>query len=756
MDQPDNSGGLQTACKGAFPMPVSPLMLRFVEDELSRSAAIVERTIAITLTQLDSSVKPGSTSSAGERQTLHEVVESLRLGRRQFGQAFVESLARLVMAEVHGLDSPSSTEANSELDSLQLMDEAQVEADIEISRTSQLIDSAAEWELRELQTFTSALTGQSHVSAESNPLRPSSYAQALWEATCAINNAPAQRSVLLRIAATSMAGQLKMAWAGACTRLESQGIEPSIYRTMVLPTGFPAVSTAAGNADPKGFAQLLHRMPGSSGVSAGADPSGGASQLTLRQVGPALTPASAAPADTGLPAAFEQTLQQIEAWLQCHGAPGSARSAATQTRSPASLREHRTALLAQTHEVIEQQIVELLSRIFEAVLSDTQLPAAARAVTARLQVSALRVALIDRAMLNGAPHPVWTLMNRIASAFLVWPQAGDVRSGRLLVFCETLAHDIASAPMQSASLYAMGVDRLEAHLTEELQRQQVQAQPTIDALQVTERRDGLQRELSHQLAEQIRSVHTTPRISSFLVQSWARVVTESVLRYGDDDERTTGYLKAVDDLLWSLRLPDHPQSRQRLLSLLPNLLKRLRSGMTLISIPEAEQQSVLDDLMAIHTEALRPGARTGAREPTPQEIMQRLRDEVPVEPLSERHKGFADSLIDVFSMDTVPADLMSEGGATGGPKSKSPVDTMVIGSSCRWFLSGRWRRVQLLWRSDSQRFFLFAGETPARTHSITRQALERLSSEGLIKPLSDTELIQRAIERVSSQLDSTG
>ena len=359
-------------------------------------------------------------------------------------------------------------------------------------------------------------------------------------------------------------------------------------------------------------------------------------------------------------------------------------------------------------------------------------------------------------MLNGAPHPVWTLMNRIASAFLVWPQAGDVRSGRLLVFCETLAHDIASAPMQSASLYAMGVDRLEAHLTEELQRQQVQAQPTIDALQVTERRDGLQRELSHQLAEQIRSVHTTPRISSFLVQSWARVVTESMLRYGDDDERTSGYLKAVDDLLWSLRLPDHPQSRQRLLSLLPNLLKRLRSGMTLISIPEAEQQSVLDDLMAIHTEALRPGARTGAREPTPQEIMQRLRDEVPVEPLSERHKGFADSLIDVFSMDTVPADLMSEGGATGGPKSKSPVDTMVIGSSCRWFLSGRWRRVQLLWRSDSQRFFLFAGETPARTHSITRQALERLSSEGLIKPLSDTELIQRAIERVSSQLDSTG
>ena len=28
-------------------------------------------------------------------------------------------------------------------------------------------------------------------------------------------------------------------------------------------------------------------------------------------------------------------------------------------------------------------------------------------------------------------------------------------------------------------------------------------------------------------------------------------------------------MKTVDDLLWSLQLPDHPQSRQRLIALLP-------------------------------------------------------------------------------------------------------------------------------------------------------------------------------------------
>ena len=62
------------------------------------------------------------------------------------------------------------------------MDESRVEVDIEISRAMQLIDSTAEWELRELQTFTSTLVGQNHVTAESNPFRPLVYATALWDA----------------------------------------------------------------------------------------------------------------------------------------------------------------------------------------------------------------------------------------------------------------------------------------------------------------------------------------------------------------------------------------------------------------------------------------------------------------------------------------------------------------------------------------------------------------------------------------------
>lgn len=686
-------------------MPVSPLMLRFVEDELSRAPALVERTAAATLTQLQQPAKPGTAAAAADRQVQQEVIEALRRGASPFGQAFVDSLQSLVMADVQGLDHASTAGNTTIAGGLQLMDETRIEADIEISRAAQWIDSAAEWELRELQTFTSTLIGQTHVSAESNPLRPAVYAQALWDACSAICPTSAQRGLLLRTAAGVIAGQLKMAWAAACTRLESQGVTPGAYRTMVLATSGPAAAPIPAAVTPR---------------------------------------------------AFEQALQQISALLQSRsrggGAPQGLMSAAVPVSSsvPGSTRVAGSPN-ANVPGGVDSLLVDLLSRVFEAVLSDDQISAEVRTVMARLQASVLRLCLVDHTLLDSHQHPVWLLMNRIAQASQVWPQPGDARSARLLTFCESLASDLASTPQLTPSVFTKELVRLEAHLSQELQSQQERAQSSIAALTATERRDALERTLSQQLAEQARQVRTTPRLREFLSRDWARVLTESMLRYGDNDERTVSALKTADDLLWSLHIPDHPQSRQRLLGLLPDLLKRLRAGMALVGLPEGQQQAVLDELMAVHTESLRPGERASTREATPQEIFQRLRDEEPSSSPSSSTQGFADSLIEVFSMDTVPAELMpgDDLPATGPDR---PIDTMAPGASCRWFLSGRWRTVQLLWRSDSLNYFVFAGETAGRTHSITRQALARLVTEGLVKPVSDTQLIQRAVHRVMRDL----
>jgi hypothetical protein len=274
----------------------------------------------------------------------------------------------------------------------------------------------------------------------------------------------------------------------------------------------------------------------------------------------------------------------------------------------------------------------------------------------------------------------------------------------------------------------------------------------VDALIRIERREVLERQISQRLTEQMVPIRTTAGVRRFVTGGWAKVLAESMQRHGEKAETTLEFLKSTDDLLWSLRLPDHPQSRKRLLAMLPGLLQRLRSGMVMLNVPEAEQQSVLDELMSMHTEALRPG-KTGPAEPelTPQEIVQRMRDETTWDTPSR--PPFSDSLIDLSSMETVPAEILPA-SSTSRDDVAQMVEEMQLGMRLQIFLHGRWTRIQLLWRNARGQYFLFAGTNPLHNHSISRRALERLGEERLLKPLDDVSLVQRSVDGLMQKLTS--
>jgi hypothetical protein len=718
-------------------MPIAPKFQQFVDDELARAPALIERCEAGMLTLLRES-KDGGTP-ASERAHHFALVELLRRQSPTYRRSFVESLRKRVLDELDQQSGGASIEPGFGLAGLELMDESRVEVDIEISRAMQLIDTTAEWELRELQTFTSTLMGQTHVSAESNPFRPLVYASALWDAACAITPTQAQRATLLRASAGVAAGLLKNAWAAASTRLEAQGIEPGIYRTVV----FASSSAAGGRAAPvpaqapTAIAALLQSLPNvtSRGMAGGRHAPKVDLELDL---------------GTGtLGAEFEQALKRLDEALRHLPANVSALNEDATTAGK-RLNSHRAAVIASAGASTEGRIIELLTRLFDALLSDSQLPAAFHAPVARLQVPAMRLALRDRELLESTQHSLWQMLDRIGLHGAARPQPGDPRTLALLEHCAALADELARLAIPSSLACRRALERLDGFIAEQLREQQSASHSSIESLQFAERREKLEQTFAQRLVDQLAPLKIAAPIHRFMIGTWAKVLAESMLRFGDQAEATRGYVKLVDELLWSLQLPDHPQSRQRLLALLPSLLQRLRAGMALVALPQSEQQLVLDELMTLHAEALRPGVR-GPADLTPEQIVQGMRDEALPE-ATEAQTPFSDSVIDLASMETVPAELMLNHASARAEDPARRVDALRVGEFERLFVQGRWQRVQLLWRSDQGQFFLFAGETAGATHSITRRALERLAGAGLIQPLQTRPLVHRAIDRLSREL----
>jgi hypothetical protein len=720
----------------------APLFQRFVEDELALAPALVTRVLAGTMQLLG----PSGGGSAGERSHHSEIVKALVRDAGLFEKTFVESLSKRVREETDGARETGSIESRATLGGLELMDEARVEVDIEISRAMQLIDSTAEWELRELQTFTSTLVGQNHVNAESNPFRPLVYASALWDATCAVVTSQIQRAIVLRTAAGVVAGLLKNAWAAASTRLESAGVQPGAYRTVILPSGASFARFASSEPPrPGALSALLPSMPSTAyGVGRGRDD--GTLPLAAAENGSGTARAVRSDGTPRRNPELEQALLRLDELLR--HLPSEASLTGRNTPGGNRLEQHRAALIASASEPLDRQVIELATRLFESLLADSQLPGAFKPLIARMQIAVLRVVLAENSVLDTYDHPVWRLLDRIGEVSLGYSRIEDPRLSSFLSFASAVAEEMAGASAPDTALFRRGLNRTDVHLSEQLQGQLRAAQASVDALQLSERREILQQHLGQRLTDQMVQVRTTPTIRRFVTTTWAQVIAEDMLTKGEQSEATLSDLKTVDDLLWSLKIPDHPQSRQRLLQLLPGLLHRLRVGMDVVALALPEQQAVLNELMTIHTEALRPGTKTSGAL-TPEEIVQSMRDEVLPETPA---RSFSDSVIDLSSMETVPVEHLPSSGEHTEDDPSRRVEALRAGDRLRIFLQGRWSRVQLLWRSDRSLFFLFAGESPTRTHSITRRALERLSSAGLMQPLESRSLVQRAVERMMRDL----
>ncbi len=211
-------------------MTPTAALQRFIDDELARMPALIEQVGRETADALRHA--PQGAMTAAERMQRFELAKTLEARGKGFADAFVSALAKRVRA-----DGAAATQAApAPVRGLTLLDESAHDTDIEIARVATQIDSVAEWELRELQTFTSALCGLPYVSVSANPFAPDAFAHALWQAAGAVGGA-SDVNALLRAAGSLLAGAVRNELAAACSRLEAQGVQPSLYRTAVPAQG---------------------------------------------------------------------------------------------------------------------------------------------------------------------------------------------------------------------------------------------------------------------------------------------------------------------------------------------------------------------------------------------------------------------------------------------------------------------------------------------------------------------------------------
>ena len=374
-------------------MTPTPALQRFVDDELVRVPLVLEHTLQAVMDALQ---KGHSALAPGERQVVGDLLMRLGSHRRRVVDRFVASLSEQVKAEIHRAAPLLAPAVPAKRGMLSLVDDDEVAIDVVISHTIEAIKSVADQELRELLTYTSALAGDMDVAGDHNPLRAEMQARALWAGVQAVPLSRGHQLALMRHAAMPLAQALRKAYAASCSRLDAAGVVPAAYRTVIPPAGPRSAKLAP--PPPPDLQRILASMP----VQAAT--------------------ASAPKLSRDLETMLRQADRE---WRQLPAEAGSSE----QLR----VRDSQRAQLAQTtSNAVDRQVMELLSRLFDALLTDTRLPVELHGPMSRLQGFALRVVLRDATALDALDHPLWHFMNLLAHEAVVYPGAGGEKRALLV------------------------------------------------------------------------------------------------------------------------------------------------------------------------------------------------------------------------------------------------------------------------------------------------------------------------------------
>jgi hypothetical protein len=468
---------------------------RFVDDELMRAPLLFEQVLDGTLDALRKAMRM---AAPGTLQVLLDLLQAVRAGRDRMSETFQRSLRQQMQQDLgrlgmtaHGAMLTHQTTPTS----LSLVDEDEVSIDVELARTIQLIRDDTEYELHELRSFVTALAGDMHLPGETNPVRPEVFTRAWWTAAQTLPLSRRHQVTFLHHAAESLRQSLRLAYAAASSRLEELGVEPVSYRTMLRPGGLHRSRGLHTTYSPD-LHGMRDRMIGMT-----LSPTASMRPEALQPAPPpaAWTPFPVLPTPPGPPdpdrshaAASSADPARRSNDVRSSGVvrgltPGRAPPGippAAQPAAPLPWREVAKAAITP----LEKQSVELVSRLFDGMLTDERVPLDMRALLRRLHAPALRLALRDPTLVDDDKHPLWAFVHRLAYEAEMVPEATDPERGRLLKLGQAMIDRLAAEPDPHTGLFRWACEHLHDLLAQRLARRIALLASQIGTLQKLEDR----------------------------------------------------------------------------------------------------------------------------------------------------------------------------------------------------------------------------------------------------------------------------
>ena len=286
---------------------------------------------------------------------------------------------------------------------------------------------------------------------------------------------------------------------------------------------------------------------------------------------------------------------------------------------------------------LDQMTVELVSVVFDYIYADKTLSEPVKHQLLRLQVVAVKAALLDRSFFARRQHPMRQLIDRITQ-LAADPDADLGVEAPLVKGLAKVIDQLIAEFSTDLSSFLTAIDRIDELHQHEIARRSAEIATQLKAAEREEAYSIALEEARGEVA--VRLDQETPTfIREFLLRWWTPVIARSRVESAakdaakdaaeakkDPEAADQKALRVAEFLIWSVA-PKHPEEISRLAALLPKLIRALSEGARAVEVPEQERTAFMQELLEAHARVIEAAKQWQSGQPDPRPMTVRLRSD---------------------------------------------------------------------------------------------------------------------------------
>jgi hypothetical protein len=368
--------------------------------------------------------------------------------------------------------------------------------------------------------------------------------------------------------------------------------------------------------------------------------------------------------------------------------------------------------------------------VFDYIYADKRLADVVKQQLLRLQVVAIKAALIDRSFFARRQHPMRRLIDRI-SEIAADPDAGLEADAPLARGIESVVEWVLLNFDQDLATFDEARERIDALAADEAVRR---AERIAKVTREAERAEAVAhaRLLARARIADRLDAETPEFARQFLDEWWSLVMAEAQV---DGLTAAIGFDEAVsiaEGMIWSVA-PKAPEEVPKLAALLPKLINGLMRGARMAAMPDERREAFFNDLLKGHTRAIEAAKLTAAAAASRKPSNLRMRPDGRIQ--------FAPIVPTAASAPPEPPQAEARSMRLADLRRGDAIELDAGG--------GDWRTFKLAWISPAQRLYVLS-RFPDEARSLDRAQLAALFDGGRARMAETTSPLERAIESIAT------